>query len=97
MNQLERISRMESYLDEAQTIMKSLSLSLAAYHEIRPKLRELADYYSSEEWRRDFEDDEAGRLPQNLKRGVLSEDAVYNLLSDNKELLADMLSIVEQS
>lgn len=40
----------------------------------------LSDYYSSDAWRRDFAADEAGLLPQDLKRGVLSEDGIYNLL-----------------
>ncbi len=49
--------------------------------ELREKLRELAGYYESSEWKRDFEDDEAGRLPRNLKRGVLSEDGIYDVLT----------------
>lgn len=40
----------------------------------------LSDYYSSDAWRRDFAADEAELLPQDLKRGVLSEDGIYNLL-----------------
>lgn len=35
-------------------------------------------------------DDEAGLLPEDLKRGVLSEDAVWNLLKDHKELQTRM-------
>ena len=31
--------------------------------------------------------DEADKLPKNLKRGVLSEDGIYNVLERNKELL----------
>ena len=31
--------------------------------------------------------DEQGKLPRDLKRGVLSEDAIYNLLERNRELL----------
>ncbi len=38
-------------------------------------------YYVSDEWKRDFADDEAGRLPQSLKRGVLSEDGIDSLLN----------------
>ena len=33
-------------------------------------------------WREDFEADEAGLVPKDLKRGVLSEDGLYNLLGD---------------
>ena len=43
-------------------------------------LRLLSDYYGSAAWRRDFAADEAGRLPDTLRRGVLSEDGVYHLL-----------------
>ena len=38
----------------------------------------------------DYDADCAGKLPPNLKRGVLSEDAVYNLLSEH-ERLKDLL------
>ena len=37
-------------------------------------------YYSGDEWKTDFRSDELGLLPQDLKRGVLSEDAIWNLL-----------------
>ena len=30
--------------------------------------------------------DEKGELPDKLKRGILSEDGIYNLLERNKEL-----------
>ena len=33
-----------------------------------------------------FADDEAGLLPADLKRGVLSEDGIWNLLVDVREL-----------
>ena len=45
------------------------------------ELREvLSDYYTSPAWKRDFAADEAGLLPKDLTRGVLSEDGIYNLL-----------------
>lgn len=40
----------------------------------------LSEYYGSAAWKRDFAADEAGLLPQDLKRGVLSEDGVYDLI-----------------
>ena len=47
---------------------------------IQEAIRILAEYYGSDEWKQDFADDEAGRLPKDLKRGVLSEDGLWNLL-----------------
>ena len=42
--------------------------------------RALSAYYGSAAWKRDYAADEAGLLPPSLKRGVLSEDGIYNLL-----------------
>ena len=47
---------------------------------------ELSKYYGSELWKLDFAADEAGNLPPDLKRGVLSEDGIWNLLSDYREI-----------
>ena len=82
---------MEGCYDEAFSTLKTFAESLAASHEIQSRLRRLAEYYSSVEWRKDFEDDEAGKLPQGLKLGVLSEDGIYNLLSENTSLQAKTL------
>ena len=49
-------------------------------------ISELEAYYESVQWRKDFENDEAGLLPKNLKRGVLSEDGINDLLDKYKEV-----------
>lgn len=41
----------------------------------------------SQQWKEDFAMDEAGEFPDRLKRGVLSEDGIYNLLERNKEMM----------
>ena len=41
----------------------------------------LLDYYESGQWLQDYEADERGELPRNLKRGVLSQDGLWELLS----------------
>ena len=86
MEQIERITYMEQILDEATEAVSSLSEALEKYSAVQDKLQELVAYYSSEQWRQDFDDDSAGKIPSNLKRGVLSEDAVYNLLADISDL-----------
>ena len=96
MEQLERITKMEKYLDEAREILRTYSESLRKYREIQPKLRELAEYYYGEDWRKDFADDSEGRLPNDLKRGVLSEDALYNLLNENTELQSETLEVIAE-
>ncbi|MBQ7834490.1 MAG: DUF4298 domain-containing protein, partial [Ruminiclostridium sp.] len=44
---------------------------------------------------KDYEDDEAKKLPELLRRGVLSQDGIYNLLEQNKELLSEMAELAE--
>jgi len=86
MTQIERIRHMEKILDEASAAVRAFSAALDRYESLLPAIDELTAYYESPLWRQDFEDDCAGKLLENLKRGVLSEDAVYNLLSDIHEL-----------
>ena len=40
--------------------------------------------YTSVEWQNDYEADERGEFPPDLKRGVLSQDALYDLLEETK-------------
>ena len=94
MTQTERISVMEQRLDKASAAVMQLSAALDGYVAAGEAIRELSAYYGSDEWKQDLADDDAGRLPQDLKRGVLSEDAVWNLLEDNKELVARIKEIL---
>lgn len=87
MTQTERIREMEQRLERASAAVMRLSAALDDYAEAQDDIRALEAYYGSDEWKQDFADDEAGLLPQNQKRGVLSEDAIWNVLEDNRELL----------
>ena len=89
--QIKRIGYFEDILDRAADAVKRYNAAAKQLHTMLPEIEELASYYESCEWRRDFEDDEAGLLPTALKRGVLSEDAIYDLLEEIKELnMADL-------
>ena len=43
--------------------------------------RELREYYENGQWLLDYEADERGELPATLKRGVLSQDGLWDLLA----------------
>ena len=81
-NQIERIQYFETVLDEAKVAVGELTAALENYDKVKDKIEELVSYYESPLWMKDYRDDEEGKLPKDLKRVVLSEDAVYNLLSD---------------
>ena len=67
MNIIERITHMEALYDRAR--------------ETGRIPQSLIDYYESGQWLRDYEADERGELPVTLKRGVLSQDGLWDLLA----------------
>ncbi|MBQ4507032.1 MAG: DUF4298 domain-containing protein [Firmicutes bacterium] len=97
MDQIDRIKHFEEILDRANEVHSKLEAALDDYAALMPLIAELEEYYSGEEWISDFEDDEAGKLPADLKRGVLSEDAVYDALTSDHELLINMLETVTKA
>ena len=92
--QINRIQQMERCLDRASQAVMRLSAALDEYAEAQDALRQLSDYYGSDLWKHDFASDSAGLLPTDLKRGVLSEDAVWNLLEDVRDLKERMREMV---
>ena len=87
MTRIERIARMEALFDKSTEVVRRLEQALEDFEALRPDIAELEAYYTSPQWRKDFEADEAGKLPKDLKRGVLSEDGVWNLLEDYRRLM----------
>ena len=78
-----RISQMEELFDKASAALTADQTQDLAIREVISKLE---GYYTGPLWKADFALDEAGKLPDDLKRGVLSEDGIYNLLDRYKEL-----------
>ena len=75
-----RVGYMERLMDEVIAAQKDESRTWPWFR--MRQLRILEDYYENGLWRLDFETDERGLLPRNLKRGVLSEDGLYNVLTE---------------
>ena len=94
MEQIERIRHYESLLDRIAPVLENLEEALDAFDGIQEDVNELSAYYESDEWRDDFEADDAGKLPKDLKRGVLSEDGIYDVLSDHYALTVRLLDTV---
>lgn len=93
MEQTERIRQMEQRLERSAAAVMALSAALDRYEEEKEDISALEAYYGSETWKQDFADDEAGLLPPSLKRGVLSEDGIWNLLTDARELVERLHAI----
>ena len=79
---IRRIIEMESRYDRISHVLHAPEVCPDHLDSICSDVRALSEYYEGSLWREDFESDEAGLLPPDLKRGVLSEDGVYDLLSE---------------
>lgn len=53
---------------------------------IKDKIEELEKYYTGPEWMEDFEADNEGLIPKDMNRGILTEDAIYDLLCSVDEI-----------
>lgn len=78
-NQIQRIVLMEEKLNKAKNLIDNLHIELK---ELDCLISELNDYYQSSDWMDDYSADEEGLLPIDLKRGVLSEDGINDLLEE---------------
>ena len=76
---IDRIQRMECCFD---ILLETVNTRPSARQEasFRVLLKSLTDYYEGGQWLQDYTLDEQGLLPPDLKRGVLSQDAVYDFL-----------------
>lgn len=92
--QIERIRAMEDAFHEAAACVGELQNVLERFEAVLPKLKALTAYYESDLWIKDYEDDEAGRIPSDLPRGVLSQDGVYHLLTDIQDVQAAMATLM---
>lgn len=93
MNQIERINKYEYILNNSNQIIKNLEKTINDLNNIQSDIKSLNDYYGSSEWYQDIDDDKLGLLPKDINKGILSEDAIYNLLMNNKEIAIDMLEV----
>lgn len=96
MKRVERIAAMEEKLNRARASVTALEAALADYRAVKKDIAALERYLGSAAWLGDLAADEAGRLPKDLRRGVLSEDGIYDLLVDNDAVRKDMASLARR-
>lgn len=81
----DRVTKMENILDELTLLVENSNKALDDLEGSVDKLNTLKVYYGKQ-YMLDFQADERGEIPKDLKRGVLSEDSVHTLLTDLFEL-----------
>ncbi len=76
-----KIIEME-FIFDLLTAIADKHAELLSHPDVTALAGTLSDYYFGGTWLADYELDECGKLPKSLKRGVLAEDGVYELLTN---------------
>lgn len=97
MEQIERIRSMEDLLNRSVEGCEAFAEALEEFLALRGGIRTLNKYYGSDSWFYDLDCDRDGLLPPDLRRGVLSEDAVYDLLTDYHALWERLRQLAAES
>ncbi|MBR6472429.1 MAG: type II 3-dehydroquinate dehydratase [Firmicutes bacterium] len=73
----DRVRHMEEIMDRVAEAIANGS----GRQGIEEDIKTLENYYETK-WRADFEMDEEGVFPKEMKRGILSEDGLYDILTE---------------
>ena len=90
---LDTITKMENILNQTDELISDMQTLLEKWEQNQQDFNELMNYYTSEERGKDLEDDRLHIIPQDLPRGVLSEDAVFDTYGNRKDLLIKMIKL----
>lgn len=94
-NIIDRITRMENILDKLTVVVEKSDKTMDELIDSLGDLNTLKKYYESQ-YMKDVMAEKRDEVPQDLKRGVLSEDAIHILLTDFFELSSKMSKLSEE-
>lgn len=91
MDRNERVAEMGAILNKHTDAVKAFKKALAAFDEAQIAYDKLDAYYSSKDWFDDVDAYDKGEITVDC--GVLTEDAVYDLIGDNYEMAKEMIRV----
>ena len=91
---LERIIENEERLNISLQAIKELEIALNNFKDNNKNIKLLNKYYGSKNWFKDKEAYENNEI-EHIKAGVLSEDGVWNMNEDIRDLINTMQKIVK--
>ena len=79
---ISRIRKMEEVFDYLRFSFEKSKEEFYKNKNLQKKLKFLTNYYESGKWLKDYQLDEQNLLPKTLKRGILSQDGIYDFLCE---------------
>ncbi|MBR4001799.1 MAG: DUF4298 domain-containing protein [Bacteroidales bacterium] len=93
---ISRITEMEEKFDALRQSVRALEDAITQSQDFRDNYKALKKYMDSGKWLKDYETDEKGELPPDLKRGVLSQDGLYDLLQDASDVIISLKGLTKR-
>lgn len=78
----ELIGRINNILDE--------------FEKNRADFDKLVEYYYSEQFKKDYDDSNQGKINSDINQGILTEDAIYDLMGDDYYLALRFLNLANK-
>ena len=91
MEKLERIQKMEEHLNKYAQVLADAQKALDQLERCQSDYIQLRDYYTGQKFFDDLEYSNSPEFPENIACGVLSEDAVYDLMGEHFETAISLL------
>ena len=93
---ISRITEMEEKFNSLRQSVRALEDAITQSQDFRDNYKALKKYMDSGKWLKDYETDEKGELPPDLKRGVLSQDGLYDLLQDASDVIISLKGLTKR-
>ncbi len=93
---IDRIKEMENILNKHSIIIEEFSHCLDKFKASQDDYEKLSNYYSSQAWFDDLKISESKDFPKDINCGVLSEDAVFDLIGENFEIAKQLLDLANR-
>lgn len=93
---IDRINKNERKLDSVLLSIKNLENAINEFKKNKKYIYDLNKYYGSKVWFKDKDNYENDKIPK-VKAGVLSEDTIWNMNDDIKDLYKEMRDIINDN
>ena len=96
-SRLQNISDMESIFIELDLSLKDMKKFVSIWEKLLPKFKKLMKYYESEQWKKDYDDVNSWKLKPQWPHWILSEDAIYDLYQEQKDISLEMKKLTDKT
>lgn len=79
---IEEVKKYEAILNKQTELIQKLDKTIDEFVKNKKEYMKLRDYYNSEKYFEDLAKDKNGEYPEDLPRGIFSEDGIFDLFGE---------------